>query len=296
MDINALKAFIQVAELKSFSLAADRLHLTQPAVSKRVALLENQLGLRLIDRIGRQVSLTEAGTNLLPRAIAILSDIDDAERSLTNLSGNVAGNLTMGISHHLGLHRLPPLLKRFSETYPDVSLDIQFLASESAYDAVLQGKIEIAMTTLAQQTMDKIKTQKVWPDPLQFVVSTEHHLAKQDQVTLADLSLYGAILPELNTFTGTMIKTLFDNKNQPLKISMCTNYLETIHMMVSIGLGWSLLPSTLLDSSLKILPIESIRLSRNLGAIYHKDRTLSNSARAFLELLAAEPDKRKQEG
>ena len=290
MDIHTLNAFIQVAETGSFSLAADLLHITQPAVSKRIAMLENQLGLRLIDRIGRRVALTEAGANLLPRAITILADIEDAKRSLTNLSGTITGVLNMGISHHLGLHRLPPVLKRFSDLYPEVSLDIRFLASETAYDEVLQGKTELALTTLAKEPVDKIKTQEVWPDPLYFVAALDHPLAKKQKVTLRDFAMYGAILPELNTFTGAMTKTLFEENHVQLRVSMCTNYLETIHMMVSIGLGWSLLPLTLVDSKLKILEVEGVSLCRNLGAIYHRDRTLSNSAIAFLELLRSETD------
>lgn len=289
MDINALKAFIQIAEVGSFSVAADLMHLTQPAVSKRIALLENQLGVRLIDRIGRQISLTEAGTELLPRAIAILSEIEDAQRSLSNLNGKVSGTLNMGISHHLGLHRLPPVLKRFTEIYPNVALDIRFLASEAAYDEVIQGKVELAMATLAQEPHERIQTMKIWHDPLYVVASIDHPLAQLERVTLATLARHGAILPDLDTFTGAMVKSLFDKESLRLRISMAANYLETIHMMVSLGLGWSLLPTTLIDDRLKILPVEGVRIERTLGAIYHRDRTLSNSATALLKLLRTQP-------
>lgn len=290
MDINSLKAFIQVAESGSFSNAAEALHITQPAVSKRIALLENQLGARLIDRIGRKISLTQAGQTLLPRARAILTDIEDTRRSLTNLSGRVDGRLHMGISHHLGLHRLPPLLKQFSQHYPEVILDIRFLASEAAYDAVAQGSIELAMTTLAQSPVERINARTVWLDPLFFVAAPEHPLAQLDTIGLKALSRHAAILPELDTFTGAITKELFDQVQIPLNISMCTNYLETIRMMVSIGLGWSLLPETLADSPLHKLPVDTPPIARQLGVIYHQDRTLSNSAGAFLKLLGIEPE------
>jgi len=295
MDTNALKAFIEVAETGSFSNATERLHLTQPAVSKRIATLENQLGTRLIDRIGRRISLTQAGDALLPRARLVLANIEDAQRTLTNLSGSVSGRLHLGISHHLGLHRLPPLLKQFSQRFSEVTLDIHFLASEAAYDAVLHGRVELAMTTLAQVPVTRIKAQTVWPDPLHFVAAPDHPLTACDKIPLATLSRHAAILPELSTFTGLLVKTLFDEAQVPLSIRLCSNYLETIRMMVSIGLGWSLLPETLATPPLQRLTVHTPAITRQLGVIYHQERTLSNSARAFLELLGIKPNERHKQ-
>ena len=136
MDLATLNAFIAIAELGSFSEAAIRLHLTQPAVSKRIASLEQQLRVRLFDRLGREVSLTEAGRALLPRAYQILNVLEDTRRALTNLNGEITGRLTLATSHHIGLHRLPPLLRAFTRAHPQVALDIQFLDSEVAYDEV----------------------------------------------------------------------------------------------------------------------------------------------------------------
>lgn len=288
MEINNLNAFIQVAETGSFSDAANKLHITQPAVSKRIAALETQLNTRLIDRIGRKVELTQAGATLLPRAIAIISDLEDARRSLDNLSGDVTGRLNLAISHHLGLHRLPPILREFSQRYPEVKLDIQFQDSEVAYEAVTQGKIELAIITLTEQISEKIYAMTIWEDPLTFVVSSNHPLAKNNSITLQTLSKHDAILPELNTFTGTITKRLFNDQQLPLNVGMTTNYLETISMMVSLGLGWSVLPITLLNDHLCPLKVEKIQLERQLGAIHHTERTLSNAARALLSLLERE--------
>ncbi len=288
MDINNLNAFIQVAEAGSFSDAATKLHITQPAVSKRISTLESQLDTRLIDRIGRKVALTPAGATLLPRAIAIISDLDDARRSLDNLSGDVTGRLNLAISHHLGLHRLPPILREFSQRYPQVTLDIQFLDSEVAYEAVTQGKIELAIITLTEQLSEKIHVQTIWKDALAFVAATTHPLAQESNVSLEMLSKHGAILPELNTFTGTITERLFKEKGLGLNVSMTTNYLETIRMMVSLGLGWSVLPLTLLNDQLCVLNVGNIKLERQLGAIHHTERTLSNAARAMLALLEQE--------
>jgi DNA-binding transcriptional LysR family regulator len=102
---------------------------------------------------------------------------------------------------------------------------------------------------------------------------------------LDTLSQHGAILPELNTFTGTITKRLFNEQKLPLNTTMTTNYLETIRMMVSLGLGWSVLPLTLMNEQLCELKVGNIRLERQLGAIHHTERTLSNAALAMLALL-----------
>ena len=161
MDLANLNAFIAIAETGSFSGAGERLHLTQPAISKRIAGLEQQLKVRLFDRLGREVSLTEAGRALLPRAYQILNVLDDTRRALTNLTGEVTGRLTLATSHHIGLHRLPPLLREFTRRYPQVALDIQFLDSEVAYEEILHGRAELAVITLAPEPHVLVKATPV---------------------------------------------------------------------------------------------------------------------------------------
>ncbi len=285
MDINSLTAFIHVAELKSFSAAADKLHLTQPAISKRIAQLETRLDVQLIDRIGRNITLTQAGNTLLPRAKAVINELDDARRRLKDLTGDVAGTLNLGISHHLGLRRLPPILEEFSQTYPEVDLDIEFLDSEVAYEGVLSGKIQLGFITLAQETSPTVFTRTIWDDPLDFVVGQHHPLAGSGRINLEQLTRHEAILPGLHTFTGRLTKELFDRHALNLRVRMCTNYLETIKMMVDIGLGWGVLPRSMFDDKLVSLDVDNVHLERKLGAIYHRQRTLSNAANAFLGII-----------
>src|SRR5476649_1327524 len=236
MDLANLNAFIAIAETGSFSGAGERLHLTQPAISKRIAGLEQQLKVRLFDRLGREVGLTEAGRALLPRAYQILNVLDDTRRALTNLTGEVSGRLTLATSHHIGLHRLPPLLRAFTRRYPLVALDIQFLDSEVAYEEILHGRAELAVITLAPEPHALVKAMPVWDDPLDFVVAPEHSLISNGPVSLADIALHPAVFPGGNTFTHHIVQRLFEAQGLTPNIAMSTNYLETIKMMVSIGL------------------------------------------------------------
>jgi len=285
MDTANLKAFLHVAQSGSFSIAAKKLHLTQPAVSKRIAQLEEQLGADLFDRIGRVVHITEAGNALLPHARAVQMELQAAEQSVRDLTGTVRGELRLATSHHIGLHRLPPVLSHFSNAYESVHIDIDFMDSEQAYDLVLRGEVELAVVTLAPTAQEHVITAPIWPDPLNFMVQKDHPLAKQKKLTLKSLSEVPCILPGLNTYTGQIVKTLFDKRGLPLQISIATNYLETIRMMASVGLGWTVLPQAMLDETLVSLPIRDVAITRTLGVVYHEGRSLSRAAKAFIAAL-----------
>lgn len=291
METQNLQAFVEVASSKSFSAAAEALHITQPAVSKRIAALESQLDCKLFDRISRTVQLTEAGTALLPRAERILNAVQEAKRSIVDLQGEVSGELSIGISHHIGLHRLPPVLQAFNQRYPKVHFDIDFMDSEEAYEQVMHGRIELGVVTLDPTESSPLMRQPVWQDDLVVVIAPAHPLAVLESVNLATLSQFTAILPGLNTYTGQIIKALFQQHGLKLDVSMETNYLETIKMMVSIGLGWSVLPHRMIDDGLKTLDIADIKLQRTLGYVFHQNRSLSNAANAFVAALNASRDK-----
>ncbi|MBT5006249.1 MAG: LysR family transcriptional regulator [Halieaceae bacterium] len=284
MDTQNLKAFILVAETGSFSQAAEKLHLTQPAVSKRVALLEEQLGTELFDRIGRIISLTEAGKALLPQAKSVERALDAAEQSVRDLAGDVAGQLRLATSHHIGLHRLPPVLSSFSQTFPEVHIDIDFMDSEQAYELISQDKVELAVVTLAPKEQTNVISLPVWQDPLDFMIAKDHELLRSGNTPdLQAMSRHPAILPGLNTYTGQIIKRLFDSHGLQLEVSLATNYLETIRMMASVGLGWTILPRSMRDESLATIDVASVAIERTLGLIYHRGRSLSRAAKAFIE-------------
>ena len=285
MDTQNLRAFLLVAESGSFSKAAKRLHLTQPAVSKRIAQLEAQLNVSLFDRIGRRISTTEAGEALLPHARAVHLELQAAQQSVRDLAGEVRGRLRLATSHHIGLHRLPPLLSFFSKAFPAVQLDIDFMDSEQAYELALQGEVELAVVTLAPSSIVNIVTRPIWLDPLDFMVQEGTQLTRKKALGLKELSQHPAILPGLNTYTGQIVKSLFDQRSLPIQIAITTNYLETIRMMASVGLGWTVLPRSMRDPSLATLPIRDARIERTLGAIHHEGRSLSRAAQAFIEAL-----------
>jgi DNA-binding transcriptional LysR family regulator len=298
MESHALRAFLAVAEAGSFSRAAERLHLTQPAVSKRIQALEANLGVRLFDRIGKRVHLTDAGRILEPRARNVLREIGDTETSLRNLHERIDGRLRLATSHHVGLHRLAPVLRTFSQQYPAVELDIEFLDSEDAHARVATGAVELAVVTLDPRGDPRIDARPLWRDPLDFVAAADHPLLARRHIALGELAGVPAILPGLGTYTGRIVAACFRDAAVELKSAMSTNYLETIGMLVGIGLGWSVLPRTMVKPPIACLDVDCALLGRDLGCVTNPARTPSNGARAFVEVLGryADPELASQSG
>lgn len=299
MDTQNLKAFVAVAEKSSFSVAAAQLHITQPAISKRIHLLEEQLGTQLFDRIGRQVSLTEAGRTLLPRAQAILADIELARRAIADLSGEVRGQLKLVTSHHIGLHRLPRVLREYTQHYPLVDLDIRFMDSAEAFYAVQHGDFDLGIVTEVENKSSQVCSQTIWVDRMHFVAARQHPLHKLTKVSLKDISQYPALLPEKRFYTTQLVEALFLRDGLNIKMNLSTNYLETIKALITVGYAWGVLPDTMLqDDALAILPVTTAQggtvpqLTRNLDCIYHPQRQMSNATKAFFDLLCstAEPN------
>ncbi|MDB4512264.1 LysR family transcriptional regulator [Arenicella sp.] len=284
MDISSLQAFIAVARCQSFSKASEQLFITQPAVSKRVASLEEELGTRLFNRINRQISLTEAGKQLLPKAQELVNQAADMQRYATNLNDDIAGTLSISISHHIALYRMPPILREFNQLHPHVELDIHFEDSDQAFNAVEHGDIEFAVITLPSELPMNLQSEVAWTDDLKIVVGLEHPLVKQQKMTLARLSQYPCVLPTVETETHQIIQRAFSAQGLTMNVQMSTNNLQSLKMLVVAGIGWSLLPKTMQDQDLHSLQCGET-LNRDLGVVLHRKRSLSNAAQAMKQLL-----------
>ncbi|MDH5612837.1 MAG: LysR family transcriptional regulator [Gammaproteobacteria bacterium] len=285
MDIQNIRAFLAVSETASFSRAAERLHLTQPAISKRIQSMEQFLDISLFDRIGKSVQLTEAGQALIPGYRRILDELEESERIISNLRQTTRGHLRFATSHHIGLHRLPAVLRQFAKAYPEVDLELQFMDSEQACQQVLHGDIELGIVTLPTQADERLSLQTVWHDPMHCVVAADHPLAANEKISRKQLLAQPSILPSTGTYTRALINRALQLDEQT-SILMETNYLETIKAMVQTGIGWGVIPDSMLDDSLQVIEMKTIKMQRELGVVFHKARTRSSAANALLQLLS----------
>lgn len=285
MQIAQINAFLAVAEFESFSRAAEKLHITQPAVSKRIRQLEININAELFDRIGKRSILTPNGKAFKPHAERILQELQTYRSGLSHQFGTPSGSLTLATSHHIGLHRLPQILRDFKIRYPKVDLDLHFMDSEDACIAIASNALELAVVTLPELAVEKLDCEAIWIDQLVVVMAADHPLAGHPDIEPSLLQKHAAILPSAGTFTRKIINGLFADNINGLNIILETNYLETIKVMVSANLGWSILPQNMVDGSLIGIRLSGLNVPRPLGIVTRKNRTLSLSSSAMIELL-----------
>ncbi len=284
MNLAAFEAFVKVMETGSISLAADHLFITQPAVTKRIHSLEDYFGVKLFESAGRGVQATHAAHSLLPKVKGWLNELGDIHHTLSHEQDQVQGKLKIGTSHHLGLHHLPHHLKEYVQQFPNVKLDVHFVDSEQAHEQVLAGDLELAFLTLPPEGDDRLSYVTIWNDPLVFVAAPFHPLSDKQNLQLEDLIQYPSLLPAAQTYTSQITLAEFEKQGLKPKITMSNNPLESIRMLVSIGLGWSVLPKTLVSDDLKQLDIK-LEMNRQLGMVWHPGRTQSKAVKELIKMM-----------
>jgi DNA-binding transcriptional LysR family regulator len=289
MTFYQLVYFRKVAETKSISRAAEELLITQPAISKQIRALEDELGERLFDRIGKRVFLTKAGEVLLAYAEKILRSLEEAKTAVRDLSEECSGELVIGTSDHISLYRLPGILKAYITAFPKVDLKLRCHRSETILEMVGKNLVDIGVITLPQVSANLI-SRVIWTDSMSLVFPKSHPLAVLKKIRLKDIVRYGMILPETGTTTRKNIDASFVKKRLLPNVTMEVAYLETIKGLVKAGLGVSILPDKAVEQEVKSgaivkANIQDANFSRDLGVVYLKDKFLSRPAKEFLKFL-----------
>jgi DNA-binding transcriptional LysR family regulator len=295
MDFYQLAYFRKVVETRSISRAAEEIHITQPAVSKQIRSLEEELGARLFDRIGKKLYLTKTGELFNSYAERILRSVQEARAAVKDMTEECSGELVIGTSDHIGLHRLPDVLKAFIAAYPKVDLKLRCHRSETILDMVSRNQVDLGVITLPGVTAN-IVSKTIWKDTLSPVFPGNHPLAAMKILRLKDMARHGMILPESGTTTRKIIDSAFSRKGLVPNVIMEVAYIETIKVLVKVGLGISILPDKAVDQevlagSLARAEISGVRFSRNLGVVHLKGKFLSRPALEFIACLERDAGK-----
>jgi len=296
MDYDQLNSFLEVAKLQSFSLAAEKLFRTQPAISAQIRLVEQECGEKLFDRSGKKVMLTPAGEILHRYATQMLNLHREALQSIAELNQTPRGKLYIGANEATCLYVLPKTFAKFKQLYPLVQISIYRNFSHKILQKVHEGAVDLGIVTLPQNA-DNMEIIPVFRDEVQAVVPKDHVLAKKRSVTLEEFSHYPLILPKTG-HTRVMLDRLLRDYRNNVQISMELASVETIKKFVGAGLGISVISRTYAQPEvaagvLKLIPLEGQRLYRELGLIYRRDRHHSLPAKVFIDVVreaAKSPD------
>jgi len=212
-------------------------------------------------------------------------------RSFHDLSAECSGELVIGASDHISIHRLPDVLKSYITEYPKVDLKLRCHRSETVLEMLRHNAVDLGVITLPPPAANLV-TKVIWPDPMSLVAPKGHPLGALRTVTLRDVSAYSMILPEQGTTTRNAIDAAFSGKRLSPRVTMEVAYIETIKGLVKAGLAVSVLPDKAVEGEVRAgslirLAVADARFARRLGAVYLREKFLSRPAREFLKLLEA---------
>lgn len=237
MEIRQLKAFLAIAEAKTFTAGARRLNVTQAAISMQIRQLEEEVGLPLFTRTPRRVILTEAGEYLLERARKILREHDSALAEIAEVAGAEYGRLRIGTaSGTFAMHQLPAILKKLKDKYPRAEITVASGTSERLVDRMMHGEIDMAFVSLPVENPN-ITTETLFADEIVAIAHPEHPMAKEKYISAAALAGENLILGERGGNTRRMIDEFFAAANVRPNITMELSRQEAINLMVENNLG-----------------------------------------------------------
>jgi DNA-binding transcriptional LysR family regulator len=287
MDFDQLRSFVEVARLKNFSRAAGKLGLTQPAISTQIRQLEDEFGVRLFDRIGKKVFLTQPGILLLDHAGRILNVEREAMEALRDLMPNPAGRLNLGATEASCLYLLPKVFASFKKQHSEVRISVYRNFTTKIVEKLMEDSVDLGFVSLPVSARE-IETIPLFREPVDLAVAPGHPLAARSSVTLEETACYPWIFPKASR-TRAMLEDLFRSVRPPVRVTMELSGVETIKKFVGIGLGITLLSRSYATAevkagTLKLVPLSEPRLERQLGLAYRTDRYLSRSSQAFIEI------------
>lgn len=290
LNLNQLRVFHTAAALLSFTRAAEKLHLTQPGISKHIRELEARYGNRLFDRLGKKVALTQAGEILFKAVTEMFRLIDEANLRISDLKGLVGGRLNIGASIMIGTYILPRVLAKFRQRHPAIDIAMDISLSELIVDKVLSNSLEAGLVG-HRATDRRLVVQRFKTDRMVLIVSPSHGWAKRKSpVGLRELVDQPFLLPQQGSGTRRILEDLFQRSGIRPKHTMELGNTEGVKKAVEAGLGISIISQHIVQGELATRLIRSLTLKgadlrRDLYIVYLKDRYLSAATRAFLKYI-----------
>ncbi len=295
MDLRRLEIFAKVAELGSFSRAAEALFLTQPTVSEHVRALEDELGVQLLDRLGRGAAPTRAGQLLLGYARRILALVSEARQAIAQFQGRMSGELIVGGSTIPGEYVLPGLVAQFRAKYPDVSISLLIGASREVAGWVEDGRVEVGMVG-ARPGGRVLDARELMADELVVIVGADHRWAGRATVTLGDIKTEPMIVRERGSGSREALELALKGAGADLadfRVVAAMGSTQAIKQAVRAGVGIAIVSQRAVDLECRArliacLHVEDVKISRAFSLVIHRERSRSPLAQAFLEFVESQ--------
>lgn len=287
LNTNHLKVFHGVAQNLSFSKAANQLYTSQSSVSIQIKKLEDSIGLKLFEQLGKSIYLTEAGNILYSYTQKVFALIDEATQAINEIKGFSKGKLLIGSSTTPGIYLLPKIIGKFITIYPGVVPKLQISNSQHIGEMVSKNLLDFGIIGEEFDYPSDLCIEPWIKDELVLIVSNKHPLASKVSVSLIDLKNTLFVCREIGSSTRSIVENILAKHNFSAKIIMELNNTEAVKQAVSADLGVSIISRLAVVNNPEILtiPIEGLSFSRMLNIICHKGKIFSPSTERFLAFL-----------
>lgn len=286
MDLRQLRTFQMMASVRSFSGAAEMLNYAQSTVSSQIQSLEQELGVQLFDRLGKQVVLTHAGHRLLGYADQILKLSDEAHEAVAG-SEIPKGTLTIGAPESLCVYRLPPVLRRYREQYPQVRIALQPGSCPDLRRTTKEGNADVVFTLEPLFQSDELRVEVLRAESVLLLAHPDHPLAQQGEVHAADLKGEPVLLTEATCSYRKLFEDALASADVRPMAELEFNSVEAIKQCVMAGMGIAVLPEVAVAREISLGDVAVLNwagpsLSVVMHLVWHKDKWISPAMAAFM--------------
>ncbi|WFA87008.1 LysR family transcriptional regulator [Paenibacillus amylolyticus] len=292
MEIRQLKTFWTLASTCSFSQTAELLSYVPSTITMQIKSLEEELGVKLLDRLGKKVVLTDAGQQFLPYATKILNDVEEA-KCISSQHGELAGTVVIGADEVLCAYLLPALFKRFRADYPGVRLLFRPLSGQELKSSLREGHADVVFVLDEPMNSKDLQSEFLKDETFQMVVSPDHMLASRSALVIDDFHKQHFLLTEKNCSYRTYFDQSITKKGADALTELEFHSVEAIKQCVAAGLGIALLPEMALkkelsDGEVVALPWDLSDISFSAQMLWHREKWISPSMAAFMEVAKSE--------
>jgi DNA-binding transcriptional LysR family regulator len=288
MTIRQLEVFLGVAQAKSFSRAAERIHLSQPTLSEHMRELEEELGVRLFVRHPRSVSLTEAGRVFGDYATRVVATLAAGRQALAELDGLQRGSLVIGASTTPGTYVLPMLIARFRDAYPGINVALRIANSRVVEERVRDGDVDVAVIGGHMLGPGERCVAAGIVDELRLITGVKHPIGAT--ISRAKLAREPLLIREEGSATRQVMERALREAGITVRAAMELDHTETIKRAVMAGLGVAFVSRYAIEDEvrakrLRVVAVDKLKIRRHFHVIHDERRPLSASARAFVGFL-----------
>lgn len=287
MELRQLKAFLTITKLKNFTQAAEALGYAQSSVTAQIQLLEESLGVKLFERLGRRITLTKEAERLIPYAEQILKLVSEATNIVSGTSGP-KGTLTIGTEESLSITRLPKVFEEYHKHFPEVEIVLNFGICRENLRLLRTNALDVTFIIDRKLAAQEFIVEELMPEKITVLVSPSHHLAAKKEICPNDLQGESLILTEEECTYRIILENILAEAGIQPKYKMGINSIQAIKQFTISGLGVALLPETAVKQEVESGQLIQIpwvgpefRLFTQL--VYHKDKWISPTLESFLE-------------